>query len=328
VLGTRNGQYCGSNNFDNTSFPISFTVPAGTTRLEQLVICGASQCDPGAAMHSHLLEVTVDDPQPPSISLSGALVSGQWVSGAVGHSPAVEVTANDNTGVQRIETALGPHGSNQAYGCDWSQSQPCASQATMVSLPGVGDLSDGRHTIWVSAIDAASNSAAVPRDVYVDNTPPDPVLPEVAGGTAWRRSNGLMSPGRIRRAMRLQSHARIGSSASPTGPARRKGNEPKLTSTTFRTCLRLRQASTDSMSGWRTPRATSAKLTRPFPCRSDSTRSPLSWRSCLRIRQTLFVSRLMLLTGTPAWRTARSRCAQRVPILGTAFRPSGKALSS
>ena len=48
-------------------------------------------CSPGAAMHSHVLEVTIDDPQPPSISLSGRMVSGQWVSGTAGHVPDVQV---------------------------------------------------------------------------------------------------------------------------------------------------------------------------------------------------------------------------------------------
>jgi hypothetical protein len=115
IVGTPNGQYCGSNDFDISNWPISFRVPAGTTRLEQLVICGAANCAPGAAMHSHILEVTIEDPQPPSISLSGPLASGQWVSGAFGHSPAVVVTASDNAGVQRIETALKDPGPGQAY---------------------------------------------------------------------------------------------------------------------------------------------------------------------------------------------------------------------
>jgi hypothetical protein len=43
----------------------------------------------------------------------------------------------------------------------------------------------------VAASDAAGNATSVTRDIYVDNTPPDPVLPEVAGGTAWRRTNGF-----------------------------------------------------------------------------------------------------------------------------------------
>jgi len=61
----------------------------------------------------------------------------------------------------------------------------------MASFPGVGDLSDGKHTLWASAVDAAGNTNAEARTVYVDNTPPDPLLPDVMGGTAWRRSNGF-----------------------------------------------------------------------------------------------------------------------------------------
>jgi hypothetical protein len=45
--------------------------------------------------------------------------------------------------------------------------------------------------LWASATDAAGNPTSAQQDVYVDNTPPDPVLPEVAGGSAWRRTNGF-----------------------------------------------------------------------------------------------------------------------------------------
>jgi hypothetical protein len=191
VIGLRNGQFCGSTDFDNSTFPITFNIPSGTTRLEQLVICGARTCEPGGAMHSRILEVTVDDPLPPEISLSGALVSGQWVSGAAGTDPRVEIAAADHAGIQRIDTALGGRGPSQTYGCDWSRSQPCPTHASSSTGPGVGDLPDGRHTLSVSAIDAAGNTANVSRDVYVDNTPPDPIVPEIAGGNGWRRSNGF-----------------------------------------------------------------------------------------------------------------------------------------
>ena len=53
----------------------------------------------------------------------------------------------------------------------------------------IGDLPDGRHSLTVSATDAAGNSSAAVRDVYVDNTAPDPVAPHVIGGDAWRRTN-------------------------------------------------------------------------------------------------------------------------------------------
>jgi hypothetical protein len=41
----------------------------------------------------------------------------------------------------------------------------------------------------VTAYDTAQNPATVTREVWVDNTAPDPVVPVVAGGGAWRRTN-------------------------------------------------------------------------------------------------------------------------------------------
>ena len=94
VLGLPNGGYCDATGFDNRGWPMTFAAPEGTTRLEQLVICGANQCLPGATMHAHVLEVTVDDPIPPSISLDGPLARGEWVSGriAAGRSRSQRVT--------------------------------------------------------------------------------------------------------------------------------------------------------------------------------------------------------------------------------------------
>lgn len=191
VFGMPNGQFCETLGFDNRGWPIAQPVPGGTTRLDQLVICGASECPPAAVFHSHVIEVTVDDQVPPSISLGGRLVSGQWVSGAAGRFPDVQVTGTDNVGMQRIDAALGARSANQPSACNWSESRPCPGQATMAWAPGVGDLTDGRHTLRVSATDAAGNAVGATRDVYVDNTPPDPVLPEIAGGTGWRRTNGF-----------------------------------------------------------------------------------------------------------------------------------------
>jgi hypothetical protein len=189
VLGMPNGQVCETLGFDNRGWPIPVTVPGGTTRLEQLVVCGASECPPSAVFHSHVVEVTVDDPEPPSISLSGPLASRRWVSGRAGGASHVDISVTDNAGVQRIESTLGTRSPSEGYGCDWSHAAPCPGRATMTSSPGVGDLSDGKHTLWVSALDAAGNRSSTPHDVYVDNTPPDPVVPEIVGGSAWRRTN-------------------------------------------------------------------------------------------------------------------------------------------
>ena len=38
----------------------------------------------------------------------------------------------------------------------------------------------------------AGNTTRLARDVYVDNTPPDPVAPQVVGGEMWRRTNSFI----------------------------------------------------------------------------------------------------------------------------------------
>ena len=58
-------------------------------------------------MHTQILEVTVDDPIPPSISLGGPLASGQWVSGRE-PTPNVVVAAQDNAGVHNVTASVGP----------------------------------------------------------------------------------------------------------------------------------------------------------------------------------------------------------------------------
>ena len=191
VLGFANGEHCSQTDFDITNYPITYGVPAGTTRLEQLVFCGAATCDAGAAMHSHVLEVTIDDPQPPSISLSGRMVSGEWVSGTAGNPPGLDLTASDSSGIQTIEASLELQRPTESFQCNWSHPSPCPVQASMGSVPSVAELSDGRHALRVSATDAAGNWASVAKDVWVDNTPPDPVAPEIAGGSGWRRTNSF-----------------------------------------------------------------------------------------------------------------------------------------
>src|SRR5918993_433152 len=106
VIGLPPNQFCTTSGWDTRGWPMSYGVPHGTTRLEQLAVCGAGQCSPGTAMHTHNVEVTIEDPTPPSISLSGPLTSGRWVSGATGHG-SVTIAAADAAGVQRVEATLG-----------------------------------------------------------------------------------------------------------------------------------------------------------------------------------------------------------------------------
>ena len=167
---------------------MTFGAPAGTTTVEQLVFCAAAQCAPGATIHAHLLEVTVDDPIPPSIAPEGKLASGQWVSGRAG-PVEVPIAAADNAGIRSTKAEVTGRSHGAEYACDWSRADPCPRQVRTTTLPAIGDLSDGHHVLVASAVDVAGNVAAVSRDVYIDNTAPDPVAPHVEGGDAWRRNN-------------------------------------------------------------------------------------------------------------------------------------------
>src|SRR5688500_6663819 len=103
ILAAPPNQFCETAGFDNRGWPMPLAVQPAATRLAQPVSCGAAQCAPGATTHSHVIEVTVNDAVPPHVSLDGPLASGQWVSGTAGAMPHLNVTATDNSGVQRID---------------------------------------------------------------------------------------------------------------------------------------------------------------------------------------------------------------------------------
>jgi hypothetical protein len=191
IIGLPNGHFCDLTTFDNRQFPITFRAPDGTTGLQQVVICGAPRCAPGATMHSHVVDVTVDDPVPPSISLDGPLASGEWVSGTLGGG-RVGITATDNSGVRTIRASVGPRSEEEEHACDLTRSQPCPGAIGTTLAPAIGDLLDGAHTLTVLAIDTAGNQSASSREVRVDNTAPDPVAPQVAGGNGWRQANQFL----------------------------------------------------------------------------------------------------------------------------------------
>jgi Bacterial Ig-like domain len=191
ILGMPPSQYCTTEEFDNRAWPMTFGTPAGTTGIDQVVICGSYQCAPGATMHAQTVEVIIDDPIPPSISLGGPLVSGTWVSGRSG-KPHVSVRSTDNAGTQTVTATIGDSSGTAGFPCTWSHAQPCPTDVQTDLFPSVANLPDGERLLNVSAIDAAGNTLALSRAVYIDNTPPAPVVPQVVGGDAWRRTNSFV----------------------------------------------------------------------------------------------------------------------------------------
>jgi hypothetical protein len=191
IMGLPNGQHCTTAAFDNRGWPMTFGTPEGTTGVDQLVICGAYECLPGATLHSQAVEVTIDDPVPPSISLGGPLASGVWVSGRAGQ-PYVTVASTDNAGIQSVAATVEGQSRTETFACSWALAQPCATNARTDLSPSLAALPDGGRVLQVSAVDAAGNASAVSQAVYIDNTPPDPVVPQVVGGDAWRRTNSFV----------------------------------------------------------------------------------------------------------------------------------------
>ena len=146
IMGLPHSQYCDSTAFDNRGWPMTFAAPEGTTRVEQIVFCGAPQCFPGATMHAHELQVTVDDPIPPSISLERA--AGERAVGERARSNArlSLSTATDNAGVHDVTDVGGPsdavrvlslrlHASEAVLGPDKSTDGPRSATCLMAAIP-------------------------------------------------------------------------------------------------------------------------------------------------------------------------------------------------
>jgi hypothetical protein len=181
-----NGQYCSTTDFDLRTQSLTFPTPAGTTQLEQLVICGAGLCSPGATMHTLSSVVTINDPRPPTISLSGPLVQRRWVSG----TQLLQTKASDNVGISSLSARLGSENDRESFLCNYSLPRPCRD-IVHGSAIATQKTSQGPNQLVVDVVDGAGNPAQAVQTVYVDNEPPGRVQPVVDGGEQWRASNGF-----------------------------------------------------------------------------------------------------------------------------------------
>ena len=85
IMGLPHGQYCDSKRLRQPRLATELRSTRGhNVGSNNSCSAAPAQCPPGATIHAHLLEVTVDDPIPPSISLDGPLASRRWVSGRIG----------------------------------------------------------------------------------------------------------------------------------------------------------------------------------------------------------------------------------------------------
>ncbi len=184
VFGLRPNATCQSTALDIRGTTIPFTIPAGTRAVQQIAVCGAASCGPGAAFHTQAVAVTVEDPTRPALTVGGALVSGRWVRG----DQEIRIAASDNSGISSVVAVLGTHSVPSAFPCDFTRPAPCVSRSVAPRLSTLA-VASGPARAAVRAIDAAGNITDGSYPVWVDNEPPTRVRPVVAGGEGWQRRN-------------------------------------------------------------------------------------------------------------------------------------------
>ena len=188
LFGVQAHSGCAVSGLDVGDATLPFAVPAGTTGLQQSIVCAATTCQPGAAFHTAATVVTIDDPTAPTVWATGPLVAGNWVRG----SQQMQVLARDNTGIARTWTALGAGATSQALPCRYTNPRPCADRSALAVL-STRDIAPGPQPLTIGAQDAAGNIATARYVIRIDNDTPARVHPVLQAGEAWRRENRFTS---------------------------------------------------------------------------------------------------------------------------------------
>ncbi|MGA9313238.1 MAG: Ig-like domain-containing protein [Solirubrobacteraceae bacterium] len=171
------------------------------------------ECVTGATQHAvwatmYGATVTLSDPTPPTLSTpSGALWGAGEAGGFHKGTESVAVSAQDVGGgvASIVLSADGRTMETYTAPCNFTFAQPCPSSTgtQTLTLPTT-QLSDGRHTLTLVAIDAAGNQSAVAsEEITVDNSAPAaPVglsaTPTQTGSSTftvtWSEPQGQLAP--------------------------------------------------------------------------------------------------------------------------------------
>jgi len=140
--------------------------------------------------------VTLSDPTPPTLNTpSGALWGPGGAGGFHKGTESITVSAQDVGGgdASIVLSVDGRPMETYTAPCNFTFAQPCPSStgSQTLSLPTT-QLSDGKHTLALVAVDAAGNqSNAASEEITVDNSaPPPPIglsaIPTQAGGSTFK----------------------------------------------------------------------------------------------------------------------------------------------
>jgi hypothetical protein len=142
----------------------------------------AGGCTTGSTLHRawaalYGAKVTLSELAPPSIaSPSGAL----WGAGSAGgfHRSVEEVSfhATDLTGIAKATVSVDGHVAATSEGvCDYTKPLPCQPLSPTFAVDTT-QLSDGTHTVTLSAYNAAGNETQLTEQIVVANQPPPPPI--------------------------------------------------------------------------------------------------------------------------------------------------------
>lgn len=185
----QNGETCSVGGPPGTGSEPARITGLSARELSLGIICQApseAECVTGATEHKiwatmYGATVTISDPTPPTL---GTPSGSSWGAGEAGgfHKGTESVTTSAHDvggGVQSIVlTADGHAVESYNASCDYTFAQPCplSTGAQTLVLP-TGELTDGTHTLALSATDAAGNQSTVASEqITVENaSPPPPV---------------------------------------------------------------------------------------------------------------------------------------------------------
>ena len=153
--------------------------------------CGSSSCSRDSVYGYAGLTgsyVTLNDFSPPGVGITGGPIVSGWQRG----TSAVSYDAYDNSGIKIVRGYLdGQPRTERLRDCNYNSSVPCPNGGGTLALDTTG-LADGPHTLMVTTIDTADNSAADSRTIYSDNTPPaSPGSLVLENGDGWRQTNSF-----------------------------------------------------------------------------------------------------------------------------------------
>jgi len=173
---------------------------------EQTCVTGATEHSVWAAMYG--ARVTVTDPTPPTLSTPSGVL---WEPGTHGGfhkgTEAVTTSAQDiGGGAQSITLSADGHPvATYSATCNFTFAQPCPLSTGLQTLTlATSNLTDGTHTLTLTATDAAGNQSTVATEqIAIDNTPPSPPTGLAASPTqtgsstftvTWTEPDGQVAP--------------------------------------------------------------------------------------------------------------------------------------